>query len=207
MKEDDIMKKKIIIVIFFICLMLFGCGKKADDKYADYEHYSEKQFDNSKGEPVRYIFNNDREHNIYVVTNVTNEEGKLLLYKVGENNYISLKKFINNEETFDAYFYQDWKNDLNKLYIISGDYFEYILDKEKVTSKKLDFDIPDIPQEIIKEYEKDTGNKVDNSYAEIYGIKDVSNEFIYFRANLHNLYRTVTIKCSLDSFDCEYSEE
>lgn len=201
------MKK--IIVVFIICLLLCGCGEKEEDKYVDFEHYSSKEFDNSNGDPVRYIFNNDREHNIYVVANITPTGSEMnlygLLYKVGEDDYISLRKFYG--ETYGAYFYQDWKNDLNKLYIVNGGYFEYILDKEKVSSRKLNFNIPDVPEEMIKSYEKATNSKINYTYARIYGIKDVTPEFIYYRANLENLYRSVIIKCSLDNFNCEYDED
>ncbi len=60
---------------------------------------------------------------------------------------------------------------------------------------------------MIEKYKTNTSYEIEHSSVEVYGIKDASTEFIYLRANLHNLYRSVTIKCSPDNFNCEYDED
>lgn len=180
------MRKTIIILL--MCLVLCGCRKHIDeeDKYTEYERYSKEEI-NENDDSIRYIFKNDKNQNMYVVANITlkNSERNLygLFYKINEDEYILLKAFDSNNSIF--YFYQDFNNNLNKLYAILNDKFlELELDKEKIKTKELNFDMSSIFQD-----------------TSIYGIKDVTPEFVYFLAD--RSYSTITVKCSLDSLICE----
>lgn len=134
---------------------------------------------------IRYIFKNDKNQNMYVVVKKEDSKRNLygLFYKINEDEYILLKKFDSSNSIF--YFYQDFKNNLNKLYaIIDDNYLELELDKENIKTKELNFEMSKISQD-----------------TSIYGIKNVTPEFIYFLAD--RSYSTITVKCSLDSLLCE----
>ncbi len=182
------MKK--IIVVLFICLIICSCGKQIDEEnqYNTFPHYSKKEI-NENDDSIRYIFKNDKNQNMYVVANITKEDSERnlygLFYQINEDEYILLKEFDGNNSIF--YFYQDFKNSLNKFYAIDDEnYLELELDKENIKTKELNFDMSKISQD-----------------TSIYGIKDVTPEFIYFLADCSYSYRTIIIKCSFDNLICE----
>lgn len=183
------MKK--IIVIIFVCIALCGCGKK-DNKYAKYEHFGSEVFNES----ISHTFYNNNEKSTYVVADITiqpdpNAHADAVFYKVGDDDYILLAKrdYIvednyNDDKTF---FYQDEKNNINKLYAIRNTgnvLLEFTFNKEKITRKELAFDMSRV------------GKKVDT-------IKMVSKEFIYYGT----YDELLNIKCSLTSMICEETNE
>ena len=145
------MKK--ILVVLFICLLLCSCDKK-EDKYADFEHYKLEDF--NKYVSYDFIGGGYNEKDTYVVADITPSKSEQnscitegVFYQIDKDNYIILKEisrlvecdYIDTYSSSNTYFFQDSKNNQNKIYLLrNGSLFEYISNKEIVSYKKITFD-------------------------------------------------------------------
>lgn len=175
--------KKYLIVVLFFCLFLSGCSK---NEYNDFEHYDLKDYDISR----KYVYTDDDSilHE-YVITDITLEETleivNALFYKVAEDDYVLLDeiRFCDNPNSYKVpqytYFYD------NKLYVAGcsgGLLLEYTLDGSNI--EKIDL-----------------LSKFDSQYM-LYSIKNVDEEFIYYKGKESISSPTESIKCSKATYEC-----
>ena len=190
-----------ILIVAIIILLLSGCNSKPKDKFSDFEHhnlskeYTDFDFNEEKFLFHTYIGEYGSKDN-YVIADITPESYETslygLFYQVSHDDYILLFKEENSN-----YLNQAYKFDGNKLYMLeSGDssvFYEYTLDHEKVTKKKIE-------------------TKYSN-YMFFYNIEKITENYIYFNGQIFGkdgekgndaLYsETEKIKCSLSDYKCE----
>lgn len=181
--------KKIIFLCTMI-LLLTGCSK--ENLYADYEHYD------LKNKEAQYYECLDDEHvkRTYAVADITPEEYEShlrgLFYQVGENDYILLDQIEYNS------YEESHSRELNiifdnELYMIgngsSAMVTKYTLNGAEFIKEDLTFSFPDLDD-----------YNLPSHYYPFGSFKDINLDYIYFGNE------TVTTRCSLEDYECEYIE-
>lgn len=181
------MKK--IVMLLILLLTLSGCNNKNENKYDDFEHH-----DLSEKDIISYIYiDDDGLQDKYAVADITPKSHEIfvygLFYQISSDDFILLTKIESSiQKEYATKFYE------NKLYVLdqSGDTYniEYTFDKEKITKKELNF-------KFYKDFVP-------------YSINDIKENSIYYSAHTNDdstgYSISIKIKCSLDNYKCELSE-
>lgn len=177
-------------LIFMCTIMLFltGCGEK--ELYADYEHYD------LKDKEVQYYecLDDERVKRTYAIADTTpeNYESHLrgLFYQIGEDDYILLDQIEYNpyEESHSRELNIIFDNE---LYMIgngsSAMVTKYTLNGAEFIKEELTFSYPNLDD-----------YNLPNHYYPFGKFKDINLDYIYFGDE------SVTTRCSLEDYTCEY---
>lgn len=169
--------KVIPITTLLFVLVLTGCDKK--EEYSNYKHYKLSNFEDQKPMLITFHSNNGEKYNYVVVEKKDEGTSLFLLYQVNDDDYILLEEMSSPKDKEFTVGYND-----NKLYIISDNFNEYTLKKEKITKKNLKFFIG----------EEEIGPA---------SITNVDNNYIYIDAYISGYHNITKTRCSLSTNKCE----
>ncbi len=181
------------IILFTLYLFLFG-GNDNYDKYSNYQHININTLKN-----IKYTFDNNNIPQTYAIAHLNDgeDEKDALFYRVSYNDYIYISEIGTGDPELDFksnYFYTDVESNEYKLFVHRATWpfiEQYILNEEKVEEKFLNFDLSKISE--------------DATIQDIYNIKNIENNYIYFNANITSKNtdtKNINVKCSLKDYIC-----
>ena len=173
------MKKNIIFIFICICLIT-GCGKKEET----YKHTTLEDYGDFEPITTSYRDQEGQLHQYAIVEKEDEENEVFVLYQVGDNDYIQVFGTSVDKDKYNSVGVYE-----NKVYIITSNVVEYILDEKTNSRKDLEFHMNDlsvIPRTIDK----------------------VEEDYIYFDDYMfsddNNLQE---LKCSLINYTCKRVDE
>ena len=171
--------KKLIFIFVCVCLIT-GCGKKEET----YKHTTLEDYGDLEPITTSYRDQEGKLHRYAIVEKINEGNEVFVLYQVGDNDYIQVfGTSVDKDKNYSVGVYN------NKVYIITSNVVEYILDEKTSSRKDLEFhmnDLPVLPSGI---------DKIEDGYIyfDDYMFADGNNE--------------KELKCSLINYTCERVDE